>query len=69
MHLSQAQFNTGAISLLPRSLMCPYWKRDAAHCSAAVMTVAITIHRKALHCCTEDFDRCPIFLAKVLRGA
>ncbi len=48
--------------------MCPYSRATSIFCSASVMTVAINIHRKATYCCTDDFDRCPLFLAKILRG-
>lgn len=49
-------------------LMCPYNTAESVFCSASVMTVAINTRRKALYCCTEDYDHCPLFLAKMLRG-
>jgi hypothetical protein len=50
-------------------LMCPYRTAETIFCSASIMTVAIDTRRKALYCCTEDYDRCPLFLAKILRGS
>jgi hypothetical protein len=46
---------------------CPY--QAGAVCSASVMTVVLDTPRKAKYCNTEDHDRCPLFLAKVLRGS
>ncbi len=48
--------------------LCPY--RDAADavCSAAIMTFTISKRQDAAYCRTENFDQCPLFLAKVLRG-
>lgn len=51
-----------------QKLMCPYKTAESVFCSASVMTVALDTRRKALYCCTEDYDRCPLFLAKMLRG-
>ena len=66
MHLSS---NAAVAVLHTHGLMCPYWKPRAANCPASVMAVAITLHRKALYCSSDDYDRCPLFLAKVLRGS
>lgn len=49
-------------------LMCPYSTAKNIFRSASIMTVAIDNRRKAAYYCTEDYDRCPLFLAKVLRG-
>jgi hypothetical protein len=54
-------------SLSPEEI-CPYQPAKSFFCSASVMTVAIDSRRKATYCNTEDFDRCPFFLAKILRG-
>ncbi len=49
--------------------ICPYQPSKSFFCSASVMTVAIDNRKRAAYCDTDDFDRCPLFLAKVLRGA
>jgi hypothetical protein len=49
-------------------LKCPYSTAQSIFCAASIMTVAVDDRRKAAYCCTEDYDRCPLFLAKVLRG-
>jgi len=48
--------------------MCPYWKAESIFCSASIMTVAIDTRRKALYCCTEDYDRCPLYPATIPRA-
>lgn len=47
---------------------CPYKKENSIYCSASVMTLAISERQDAMYCRTENFDLCPIFLAKVLRS-
>jgi hypothetical protein len=47
---------------------CPYKTMGSSYCSASVMTVVLDNRRKAAYCCTDDYDRCPMFLSKVLRG-
>ena len=51
-----------------RNLACPYRPAKNLLCSASVMAVVVNNRKKSIHCDTEDFDRCPLFLAKVLRG-
>jgi hypothetical protein len=48
--------------------ICPYQPLKNSLCSASVMPVRIDNQKRSLCCDTEDFDQCPIFLAKVLRG-
>lgn len=54
-------------SLISGSI-CPYKPATNFFCSASVMTVAIDNRKETTYCNTDDFDRCPLFLAKVLRG-
>jgi hypothetical protein len=51
-----------------RNPACPYRPAHNLLCSASVMAVVVDNRKKSIHCDTEDFDRCPLFLAKVLRG-
>lgn len=46
---------------------CPYVPTKKDYCSAAVMTVLINDRTRVHYCSSEDFDRCPLFLSKVLR--
>jgi hypothetical protein len=48
--------------------LCPYRKSASANCSASVMTFTISSRQDAQYCRTENFDHCPVFLAKVLRN-
>lgn len=48
--------------------VCFYRKANSIYCSASVMTLAISKRQDAAYCCTENFDQCPMFLAKVLRS-
>jgi hypothetical protein len=49
------------------SEMCPYVPTKKDYCSASVMTVPINDRTRDHYCSSEDFDRCPLFLAKALR--
>lgn len=48
--------------------ICPFRPSTSFFCSASVMPLVIDSRKRLLCCNTEDFDRCPIFLARVLRG-
>ena len=48
--------------------ICPYRNVHSMYCSASIMRMLIGRQRNMNYCLTEDFDRCPVFLAKVLRG-
>ena len=50
------------------SSVCPHREAESAHCPAAVMRMPIARRWDKTYCLTEDFDCCPVFLAKVLRG-
>jgi hypothetical protein len=49
------------------SAECPYVPQAKDYCSASVMAVPINDRTRYNYCDSEDFDRCPLFLAKVLR--
>lgn len=68
MHISRLTFRKGLTSAGLHGLMCPYRTAKSIFCSASIMTVAIDDRRKDTYCGTDDYDRCPMFLAKVLRG-
>lgn len=53
---------------IDNDLICPYLTAKNDFCSASIMVASINTGRKANYCSTEDYDRCPLFLAKVLRG-
>ena len=57
-----------AVQLLPGTdeTRCPYFA-PATRCEAALFSSSPSTATRAIFCGSEDYDRCPIFLAKVLR--
>lgn len=47
-------------------LICPY--KDIYICKASIFSMLIDEYFKNNYCCSDNFDNCPIFLAKLLRG-
>ncbi len=47
---------------------CPFQPSKSFLCSASIMKVMIDSRKRSTYCNTENFDQCPIFLARVLRG-
>jgi hypothetical protein len=69
MHVQMTVTTRNAFSGSPRpGSACPYHQAQSFFCAASVMSVAIDNRKKSTCCNTEDFDRCPLFLAKILRG-
>lgn len=48
---------------------CPYRNANSSYCSASIMKSTISKRQNTAYCTTENFDSCPVFLGKVLRGA
>jgi len=48
-------------------LQCPYLDVSDG-CNAAFSGLVPSHRMRRKHCANEDYDNCPIFLAKVLRG-
>lgn len=44
---------------------CPY--NGVTVCTASLSSMELDAYRKEVCCSTDNFDNCPIFLAKVLR--
>jgi hypothetical protein len=68
MYNSQTAFGNKSSDTSIENPICPYRKVQSMYCSASVMRMLIDQRRNMTHCLTEDFDCCPVFLAKVLRG-
>jgi len=47
---------------------CPHNAETGIFCSASIMTVVLSTYQKTTYCWTENYDNCPMFLAKILRG-
>jgi hypothetical protein len=56
-------------SLAPLRSLCPYRNAKNIYCSASIVRAAISKRQNEAYCSTENFDCCPMFLGKVLRGA
>lgn len=68
MHISRSAIGNDSHPKINNELICPYLAAESNFCSASIMVAIINNERKASYCSTEDYDRCPLFLAKVLRG-
>ncbi len=47
---------------------CPFTDSTCHTCLASTSGMALDPRRRSLYCCSESFDRCPLFLSKLLRG-
>ena len=68
MFTSHSAFGNKASAATVENSSCPYRKDHSLYCSASIMRMRIDQRRNTTYCLTEDFDCCPVFLAKVLRG-
>ncbi|MBF0505422.1 MAG: hypothetical protein HQL09_01180 [Nitrospirae bacterium] len=46
---------------------CPYCNNEAGICAASLSRLVIDANRRTGHCDSENYDNCPIFLARTLR--
>ncbi len=47
---------------------CPYCNDESGICAASLSRMVIDTNRRAGHCDNENYDNCPIFLARTLRS-
>jgi len=47
---------------------CPFSDCRTDTCAASVSSMVIGPDTRQLYCSNEDFDNCPVFLARILRG-
>jgi len=45
--------------------ICPF--NDSSICAASFSAMAIDNQKRARYCSTDNYDNCPLFLAKILR--
>ena len=69
MNISRSALGNKAPATGVENALCPYRDILSMYCSASVMRMPIDRRRTMTYCLTEDFDCCPVFLAKILRGA
>jgi hypothetical protein len=53
----------------PMADVCPFHNDADGHCRAAFSGLPVDRHSRNLRCSTEDYDGCPLFLARALRGS
>jgi hypothetical protein len=68
MHISRWAIGNDPHPKIDSELICPFLTMESNFCSASIMAATMNNERRASYCSTEDYDRCPLFLAKVLRG-
>jgi hypothetical protein len=54
---------------LPFTDVCPFHNDADGHCRAAFSGLVVDRHFRNLRCSTEDYDGCPLFLARALRSS
>lgn len=47
---------------------CPYCNNESGICAASLSQLVIDTKRRSGYCNNENYDNCPIFLARTLRG-
>ena len=51
-----------------KEMTCPHCNSERAVCMASISSMRLGIVERLVYCSNENYDNCPIFLAKVLRG-
>jgi hypothetical protein len=46
---------------------CPFGNAESSICSASLSSMVIGTSRRQAYCSGDDYDSCPIFLARMLR--
>lgn len=50
-----------------QGLKCPFYSRNMNLCVASLFRMNLDRYKAGQLCAKEDFDRCPMFLSKLLR--
>ena len=69
MYIRKTDHGAGSTYSAIHPAACPYGPTINDFCSVSVMAVNVTNYLKNNYCSSDDFDRCPFFLARVLRKA
>ena len=67
MHVTQLTAEKGFKTAGVQESTCPHGTAAGYFCSASIMTVVLSNYQKTTYCWTDNYDCCPLFLAKVLR--
>ncbi len=62
---SSMHFRT--ISVMDREHGCPFGNAESSICSASLSSMVIGTSRRQAYCSGDNYDSCPIFLARMLR--
>jgi hypothetical protein len=58
-----------AIGIKDNEYDCPFGNPETSICSASLSSMFIEVRRRQTYCKGDDYDSCPIFLARMLRRA
>jgi hypothetical protein len=56
-----------AIGVTPSEYDCPFGNPESGICSASLSSMVIGAHCRRSYCSGDNYDNCPIFLARMLR--
>lgn len=48
-------------------MACPHWDSESSICMASISSMRLGIVERLVYCSSDNYDNCPIFLAKALR--
>lgn len=48
-------------------MTCPFYRSETTLCAASLSGLVIGKQKQAVLCGSDDYDNCPLFLAKTLR--
>jgi len=68
MQISQATAGKEPTSGSINVSACPFGSASSHLCYASVMKVIKSSYQNRNYCRTDNYDSCPMFLAKILRG-
>jgi hypothetical protein len=65
--MSSAPVHFSQISTTDAEHDCPFGNVESGICSASLSSMVIGPHRRRSYCSSDNYDNCPVFLAKMLR--
>ncbi|MDA8241744.1 MAG: hypothetical protein M0Z67_15435 [Nitrospiraceae bacterium] len=52
---------------MPDDFNCPFSDREKNICAASLSSMIVGPHNRKEYCFSENYDNCPMFLAKIMR--
>jgi hypothetical protein len=68
MQIAQATTVNNSRSAGVQGTACPHGAGAGTFCAVSIMTVVMSSYQKTTYCWTDNYDNCPMYLAKILRG-